>query len=233
MMSSSKVIKSVHDQLENYALRPRLVVEPEFPADHRIIKQAEEEAKKIVAKAQEEANRILQESQKKIWTIEQESYEKSYKRAQQDVWQEVKERTEMTYEAARQVLVQAEEIRQQIYQETESEIIDLVVKIAEKIVCKQLDLVPETIVDIVRLACEQQREAKNFMIYVHPDQVDMLRMRRKELVTRLNAPSRVQIIGDGNLKQGECRVETEQGHVDATLGAMLEQLGLAIKGSIL
>ncbi|MBZ4686937.1 MAG: flagellar assembly protein FliH [Clostridia bacterium] len=233
MPLSSKVIKQVYDVLEKTAVHTRNVVLEENVEDHTLIKKAKHEADEILKKARLEADKLLEKTQSTISSLEQKAYEEGYEKGYQDGWQSVKKEAEKIYESASEVLRQAEEIKKKIYSETEEELIDLAIDMAEKLVCRQLDLVPETIVDIARAACQQKRESQKFVIYVNPSHLEILRTRKQDIISELDSPANIQIIADSNLEPAGCRVETEQGYIDGTLQTMLEKLGLAIKDDIL
>ena len=233
MPSSSKVIKQVYDVVEKASVHTRNIDCQEELEDHALIKKVKQEAGEILQQARLEADKLLQETRSKISGLEQKAYEEGNEKGYQEAWQLVKKEAEKVYESASEVLRQAENIKKEIYHETEAELVDLAVEIAEKLSCRQLDLVPETIVDIAREACQQKRDSQKFVIYVNSNHLETLRTRKQDIISQLDLPARIQIIADANLEPAGCRVETEQGYIDATLQTMLHKLGLVLKDDIL
>jgi flagellar assembly protein FliH len=85
-------------------------------------------------------------------------------------------------------------------------------------------------VDIARNACQKKRESKMFIIYANPQYIDILRTKRNDIISELDSDVGIQIVSDSNIKSGGCRVENEDGFVDATLESMLKKIGLEVKG---
>lgn len=228
----SKVIKQVSVTLDEVTVRPRNVLQPpglEGLEKRVLIQNAYAEAERILQQGHAEAERVIQEAQKKAARIEKDAYKKGWNQGQKEAWQAVNQEAERIYASARQVLQQAEDIRQRIYQETEEEIVELVIETAEKLVCRQLDLEPETVVNIAQAACQQMRDCSQLVIYVEPNQLDALKAQRQKIIAELDSSVRIQVIADPNLQPGDCRVESDQGCIDATLQTRLQQLGLMIK----
>jgi len=230
MLSSSKVIKQVLSELDAFPItasnKDRFNKEINPVTEQQVCL----EEQNILKKARQEAERIIQESKSRIAQIEKEAYENAYIQGEQNAQKQVQKEAEAIYASAREVLRQAEEIRANIYRETEEELISVAVNIAERLIFRQLDLMPDTIVDIASAACLQAREAKQIVIYVEPDKVDILKARQQEIYAKLFAADRLYIIADPGIKSG-CRIETEQGHIDASISTMLQQVESILKDS--
>ncbi len=238
MPLSCKIIKQVENKLEKYSVDARNIYHKKNSPQDSMLKKTKKEAESFIIKAEQEAKKIIDEAKKRATDIEKEAsqngYEKGYKegyqKGQKEAVQKVQKEAEEIYKSAKQVLSQAEDIREDTYKDIENEILKLAVDISEKIISRQLDLVPETIVSIVRNACQTKRESKIFIIYVNPDYVEILRTKKKEIISELDFDVRIQIISDANIECGGCRVENESGFIDATINTMLKKIGLTIKG---
>jgi len=232
MLLSSKIIKQVYTELEDIPVYPRSALGQEKSDTHLLIKAKEKEIDAVLKSAHIQADKLLKESEKRIAAMEQEAYDKGYLKGKEDGWHAGKNEADKIYESARKVLQQAEDIRQKVFRNTEEELVELAIEIAEKLVCRQLDLNPDTVMDIARSAYLQVMDCQQVIIYVAPEQVEILEARKQEIGTQLYSTKRLQIIGDPNIKSGGCRVETEQGYIDATVPAMLKQLESVIKGNV-
>jgi len=191
--------------------------------------EVSKEAELILEKARNEAEKLLAATNDRIQNAERDAYQKGYKKGEEEAWQAQKEAQEDYYQSTRQVLQEVNELRQKIYKYTEVEILALSIDIAEKLVCRQLELKPETIVDIARAACIQAKECEMVIIYVAPEQVETLRSRNDEFSSQLYRNKRLEFIADPTIKSGGCRIETEQGYIDATIETMLKQLNTIIR----
>jgi flagellar assembly protein FliH len=234
MQLSSRVIKQVGSDMENWPIRARST------SGHQEIMRLEEEryislsdlneeADLILKRAQQEAEKMLASTNEKIQRIEREAYQKGHRKGEEDALQAHQEVLEDYYQSTRQVLIEVNELRQKIYKYTEVEILALSIDIAEKLVCHQLELKPETIVDIARAACIQAKECEMVIIYAAPEQVETLKARQDEFSAQLYRSKRLEFIADSTIKSGGCRIETEQGFIDATIETMLKQLNTIIR----
>jgi flagellar assembly protein FliH len=238
MLLSSNVIKQVSRELENCSVYPKTrlkAVEQENPvpisADPENVKQesVKTEAELILINAQSEADELLQQTYNRISVIEKEAYEQGYQKGVQDARQTEEKAQAKFFNATKKILQEIEEIQENIYQDTEEELVDLAVSIAEKLVCRQLDIKPETIVDIAKAACSQARDCKDVILYVSSEQLENIKPRQGEIGAQLYKTEHFAIIADPNIKSGGCRIETEQGYIDASRVAMSERLGKVIK----
>jgi len=229
MLLSHKVIKQVGSEMEDWPVYPRICFAHEDEEEYLAAEDLVEDAEDIIKSARAEAEKMLADTNNRILVIEQEAYDRGYKKAEEDVWQSHKKAQEEFYLSTGKVLSRIKEIREKTYNETENEIVDLAVHIAEKLVCRQLELNPETIVDIAKAACIQAKECELVIIYVQPDQIESLKARQDEIASQLYKTKRLEIIADPNIQCGGCRVETEQGYIDATITTMINQLNTVIK----
>lgn len=233
MLLSSNVIKKVSCELENCSVYPKMGYsskehEKQMPmfVDLESIKR---EADAILMNAHAEAEELLQQTYNRIADIEKEAYKKGYQKGEQDARQAEENAQVDFFNATKKILQEIEEIQENIYRDTEEELVDLAVGIAEKLVCKQLDIKPETIVDIAKAACGQARDCKQIILYVSPEHLDNIKARQGEIGAQLYRTDHFAVVADPNIKSGGCRIETEQGYIDASLATMSEQMGKIIR----
>ena len=233
MLLSSRVIKQVGSEMENWPIHARRslacqqVNDPEadkyFP-----VSDLSKEAEIILEKSRYEAEKLLAETNDRILQIEREAYEKGFREGEKDARQTHQKAQEDFNQSTRQILQEVNKLRQQVYKCTEVEILALSIDIAEKLVCCQLELKPETIVDIARAACIQAKECEMIIIYAAPGQIESLKAKQDEFGSQLYRSKRLEFIADPTIKSGGCRIETEQGYIDATIETMIRQLNATI-----
>jgi flagellar biosynthesis/type III secretory pathway protein FliH len=91
----------------------------------------------------------------------------------------------------------------------EDMLVRLAVRIAEKILRRQLDLTPEAVRDVARAALAAARARDKLTLHVHPDDVALV------------APLGVSVVADVAVSRGGCIVETDLGRFDARLETQL------------
>lgn len=231
MMSSSRVIKRVDGEMELWAVQVRATLAPvltEEPAG--VTEVIPHEAERLLAQARSKAEILLDETNQRINQLEQAAYEEGYDRGKQQGLQEYQQVIADYHRLSQDRLGQINQLHQQIYDQSEREIVDLAVQIAQKLVCRQLELDPETVVDIVRSACLQAKECEVVIIYAAPAQLVSLKNRKEEIEAQLFRAQKIEFVADPTIAWGGCRLETEQGYIDATIDSMTEQIKLLIRG---
>lgn len=106
----------------------------------------------------------------------------------------------------------------------------LAVRIAEKILGRELTQSPEVITDIVIEALSHAGSPKEVLIRVHPDDLKALERGRPRLVERCARAQAVQLRPDPQVGRGGCIIETELGTVDARLPVQLAAIERALTG---
>jgi Flagellar biosynthesis/type III secretory pathway protein len=234
MLLSSRVIKQVNYDMEKWPVQAKINFDrPQNQGGEEEIDiypdNTNEEAQLIMENARKEAAAMMAEAGERVRQIEQEAFHQGFTKGEEEARQAHKQDQESFRESTLQVLHEVNQLHQKIYQNTEVEILALSIDIAEKLVCSQLELKPETIIDIARAACIQAKECEMVIIYAAPDQIETLRSRHNEFSTQLYRNKRLEFIADPTIKNGGCRIETEQGYIDATVETMLKQLNTIIK----
>ena len=106
----------------------------------------------------------------------------------------------------------------------------LAVRIAEKILGRELSQRPEAVVDIVREALVAAGTARQVSIRCHPDDLAALERGRPRLLERATRAQLLQLRADPNLGRGSCIVETELATIDARLSTQLDAIERALRG---
>jgi flagellar biosynthesis/type III secretory pathway protein FliH len=106
----------------------------------------------------------------------------------------------------------------------------LAVRIAEKILGRELALSPEAVVDIARQALTAAGTARQVTIRCHPDDLAALERGRPRLLERASRAQVLQLRADPNVHRGGCIVETELATIDARLSTQLDAVERALRG---
>jgi type III secretion protein L len=158
---------------------------------HELLEKAKEDADKLHQKALAEAKRLK-------------------KQAQEEGFQE-------GLNTFNDQLLAFERSLRTIRLELQKEIIPLALKAAKKIVAAQLDLKPETIVDIVLQALSPVMEKHRFTIYVNKVDKETLEAHKPEIKKILEQVQVLSILERPDISPGGCIIETEGGIINATI----------------
>ena len=106
----------------------------------------------------------------------------------------------------------------------------LAVRIAERILGRELGQNPDAVVDIVSEALSQAGAPREVVVRCHPDDLKALERGRPRLIERCRSHQAVLFRADAIFARGGCIVETELGTVDARLPTQLEAIERALRG---
>jgi type III secretion protein L len=128
-----------------------------------------------------------------------------------------KEGYEAGFEKWSEHLVRLEEQIHNVREEIQKTIIPVALKAARKIVAKELELAPATIVDIVASTLKSVAQHKRIIIYVNQEDLEILdknKLRLKDIFESLESLS---IRSRSDVEPGGCVIETEIGIINAQL----------------
>lgn len=169
---------------------------------------AKEEAARIVASARAEADAVCEEARRAGFAAGREEGLAS-----------------VTELAAR---LRAEASRRE--EEAAPELRRLAVRIAEKILGRELQLAPDAVVDVVRAAIVAARARRELVVRVHPDDLAAVAAAAPRLAAELARRGDVAVRGDAAVPRGGCLVDTEVGTIDARLDVQLAAIERALLG---
>jgi type III secretion protein L len=101
--------------------------------------------------------------------------------------------------------------------ELQKQIIPLALKAAKKIVNKELELHPETIVEIVIAALAPVSQNHRFTIYVNKADKETLEANKPKIKAVLEQLQHLSIQERGDVSPGGCVIETENGIINASI----------------
>lgn len=183
----------------------------------REVYEAGREARDVVALAQEKANRILEDARRERDTICEQARQEGVAKGLAE-WNQILARTsQRAEEAARN---------------WEDTMLRLSVRVAEKIIGRELTLDPDTIVDIVRESLRGIRPGKHLVIQVNEADAPRVRAQVSRLKEGLGLNTEIEIVPSSSVAPGGCVIESELGIVDARLETQLKCLEDAlVRGS--
>jgi type III secretion system HrpE/YscL family protein len=171
----------------------------------RVLAEARAEAEALIATAKEDAERL---------------------RAQAAA-----EGRERGLQAVTELLVGARAAAAGARQHAEPELRALAVKIAGKLLGRELALRADAVTDVVAEALRLAGEPGALTVRVHPDDLAAVERGRPRLIERCRAGALINFRSDSQVGRGGCVIETELGVVDARLSTQLDAIERALRGS--
>lgn len=186
--------------------------------------ETERKCAEILAGAFKEREAILEQARLEIVIQEQEARQAGYDAGYLEGQTEGLREAGRMRQEAEEFLRQAIALRRQELLRVEPEIVRLSVAIAERLLGRQLTLLPETIVTIVAQALQEAQQYNKVLVRVHPDDLPVCRAFAGELAENLREAADLDFIGDKTLASGDCLVETEGALLECRLGERLAAL---------
>jgi flagellar biosynthesis/type III secretory pathway protein FliH len=114
------------------------------------------------------------------------------------------------------------------FRSAEREVVDLALQIAQKVVEREVENMPDLAINVIRAALEEMDARTVVRVRVSPDDEQLLRRRWTQVVPSGIGPDRIELQQDEHVHSGGAIIETTHGQVDAQLESKLAQLGNAL-----
>lgn len=210
-----------------------IFVKPEEP---EIIEKPEE----LIVKAQEEAAIIIREAEHEARKIMEDAYREAKEKAasmEEEAWQngyaEGIAAAQKEYEAA---IMEAEGIKANAAEEhrkalaaIEAEVIELVMKVSEKVIHSEISLNKENMIHLIKEALVKCSNKKDIIIKVAPEDYNFLDSNRDKLDAVIGYTGEIELMQDMSFKSGSCILETPFGNMDAGVGTKLRKIEEAFR----
>jgi flagellar biosynthesis/type III secretory pathway protein FliH len=210
-----KVIKKGNTQLGD--INPEtgfadLSAQRRAPVISRSTAEAKSEAASIRERAEQQAAEIIRQAELEAEQLKEKAYQLGYDDGKQAAATELSE-----------VVASASRRLQQIEAQAEPQLRDLAVKIARRIIGKELEFAPEAVVDIVKQALsEKARQRREIFLRVHPEDLQLIRENKADLIEVLSRAKEIGIREDPEIARGGVVIETDAGTIDAQIDTQLE-----------
>lgn len=187
-----------------------------LPKEKKILSQEEYssliEAKLIIDKAREDAKQLLEETKKKCEELQQEAKDRGFQ--------------EGLVQFNEKIVSLDEEFKKFSYA-MQQNILPIALKAAKKIVGKELEQFPETIVDIVIQALAPASESHKIVIYVNKEDKAALEGQESKLRKLLPHLDVLAVQEKEDITRGGCIIKTEGGLINATIENQWDALARA------
>jgi flagellar assembly protein FliH len=127
-----------------------------------------------------------------------------------------------------QIVDNVQESHAAFFRSAERQVVDLALQIAQKVVEREIENIPDLAVNVIRGALEEMDARTAVRVRVSPDDAELLTRRWTQVVPSSVGADRVELQADERVQPGGAIIETTHGQVDAQLESKLAQLGNAL-----
>ncbi len=118
----------------------------------------------------------------------------------------------------------AYEEKAKIIQQSESFVLSLSVKVAEKVIKEELKQHDDQLLNFVKQALKQIEESEDVVMHVSSEDYPIILPFLEELKTYVRAESELKLIPVANLAKGGCMIHTASGSYDVTIDSQLKEI---------
>ena len=184
----------------------------------------EEEAAHILEEAKEEANGILEDAKLQAEHMREqalsEGKEEGYKEGRDEAYAEIA--------AKQQQLESLEQSLKADYEkqveELEPALVEVITDVVEKVFGIQFSDQKNVLLYLIQNAVMHADSCKEFRIHVGEDSYTYVSAHKAELMERVGADLRLDIIEDTALGENQCEIETDAGVFDCGVGVQMKNL---------
>lgn len=109
-------------------------------------------------------------------------------------------------------------------QQNETDILNLTLSIAKKIVGDSLKIDPQIVLEILRNSLSLLTDHQQIKIFVNPESWETVTTGLKTLNIKFELPKNTQVLGDKDVDLGGCRIETATETIDGDISTQFDEI---------
>ena len=185
---------------------------------------AESEANSIIEKAKAEAAQIVAEANAQHDKIVSEARSEGYEQGSSEGYEKGKAEVERLIERMHKVLEAVMQRREEILADTESQIVELVILMARKVIKILSENQKNVIMANTVAALRKVKTRGNVTLRVNIEDVKLTTAHADEFIQHVENVQGITVQEDSSVEKGGCIVETDFGAIDARISSQLTEL---------
>jgi flagellar assembly protein FliH len=213
--------KKIIDEAESVAFDK---VQEKTNEVQKVRQDMEVEAKQVVDEAKKHAEAIEKEINEKVEKIEKDAYERGYKEGHEKGYGEGKDEVERLVQRLHLIITKTIERRNQIIEESETQVINLVLLVAKKVIKVISENQKNVVINNVIQALRKMKGRGDVIIRVNLADFELTSSHMKEFQEMVENVKNITILEDTSVDKGGCIVETDFGQIDARISSQLHEI---------
>jgi flagellar assembly protein FliH len=190
----------------------------------KLRQEAEEEAAKLVAEAEKRVAELEATAASKVEAAEREAAKKGREEGREEGYKEGVAEVERLVGRLHVILDRAMDKRAEILAETETQVIELVLLVAKKVVKVISENQKSVVVQNIQQALRKLKTKSDVIVRVNLADLQLATEHVKDFVQMTENAKKLQIIEDSTVDRGGCVIETDFGEIDARIASQLSEL---------
>jgi len=190
----------------------------------KIRQEAEDEAKRVVEEAQVRARELEAEIQGKVDKVQQEAVQRGLAEGGALGFQEGKAELERLIGTLNRIISAAIDKRNEIIQESETQVINLVLLMARKVIKVISENQKNVVINNVVQALRKLKSRGAVVIRVNLADLELTSEHTADFLKMVENVKSVTVLEDSSVDRGGCLIETDFGQIDARISSQLHEL---------
>ena len=190
----------------------------------RIKEEAETEARRVVAEAEQQVAELSREAERASRDIEEDARRSGLVEGREKGFLEGQAEHERLVERLHVIINKAIDRRNEIIEESETQIVNLVIQIAKKVVKVISENQRNVVVNNVIQALRKLKEKSDVIIRVNIADLEMVSNHIHDIIERVEREHHVTIAEDSTVDPGGAIIETDFGEIDARIASQLQEI---------
>ena len=190
----------------------------------KIRQEAEDAAKEITAEARKQAAVIEEESKTNTAQIEQEVRDTAAKEGRVEGFEEGKAEVERLIGRLHAILTKAVGKRKEIIEESETQLINLVLLIAKKVIKVISENQKNVVINNVIQALNKIKNRSDIVIRTNMADLELTTKHIEDFMKMMENAKSITVLEDTSVEKGGCIIETDFGQIDARISSQLREI---------
>lgn len=190
----------------------------------KIKQDAEDAARNTIQDAEEKSSRMVRDAEERVDVIEEEARKAGHTQGREDGFAEGKAEVQRLVEQLHKVISAAIEKRNEIIDESETQLINLVLQISQKVIKVISENQKNVVVNNVIQALRKLKTRGDVVIRVNLDDVQLTSDHIKDFMRMVENVKSITVLEDSSVDKGGCILETDFGEIDARISSQLNEI---------
>ncbi|MGQ9646119.1 MAG: FliH/SctL family protein [Thermodesulfobacteriota bacterium] len=168
--------------------------------------------------------KTLKEAKEKSALIEKEAYEKGFAQGEKDGFELGRKRVETVIHQFELILLNLRDQQQELYKEFEKKMVELVIRISQRVIRHELTLREDTIQKTLEEAFRHVSDRTKILVRLHPADYRSLSTYHEKFPWIKDQTENITVVEDPLISRGGCLLETPFGEVDATIEGQFDEI---------
>ncbi len=190
----------------------------------KIRQEAEDEAKRLLEEARQQASQLEGEIRGRVEKIGEEAREKGREEGQEAGYQEGKAEVQRLIDNLQRIISAAIERRNLIIEESETQVINLVLLIAKKVIKVISENQKNVVINNVVQALRKLKSRGEVVIRVNLADLELTSAHIADFMKMVENVKSITVLEDSSVDRGGCILETDFGQIDARISSQLSEI---------